>query len=188
MSAWNEMEAEWLAGLYGAAGSPFLDAFLAVLTRLGDYGWFWIVVAAALLIAPKTRRWGIEMGLALILGAVICNLILKNVTARIRPYDFDPSVVLLIPREHNFSFPSGHAAVSFEGAVTIFRHNRAWGTAALVLAVLIAFSRLYFRVHYPSDVLCGTLIGIANAFLSALIVDRIAKKLDKKQKNPGSGT
>ena len=42
MSAWNGMEAEWLAGLYGAAGSPFLDAFLAVLTRLGDYGWFWI--------------------------------------------------------------------------------------------------------------------------------------------------
>ena len=188
MNAWNGMEAAWLARLYGAVGSPFLDAFFAVLTRLGDYGWFWILCAAALLIAPKTRRWGIEMGLALLLGAVICNLILKNVTARIRPCDFDPSVVLLIPRERNFSFPSGHAAVSFEGAVTIFRHNRAWGTAALVLAVLIAFSRLYLRVHYPSDVLCGTLIGIANALLSARIVDRIARKLDEKRKNPGSGT
>ena len=186
MNAWNGTEAAWLADLYGALGSPFLDAFFPIVTRLGDWGWFWILVAAVMLCFPKTRRMGAEMGVALILGGLICNVILKNVTARIRPCDFDPSVVLLIPRELNFSFPSGHAAVSFEGAVTILRHHRGWGIAALILAVVIAFSRLYLRVHYPSDVIAGTLIGTLNAFLAARIVDLIFKKVTQlREKRAG---
>ncbi|MBE6726928.1 MAG: phosphatase PAP2 family protein [Ruminococcaceae bacterium] len=184
MNAWNAVEAAWLAGLYRAIGSPFLDAFFSTVTRLGDWGWFWILVAAAMLFFPKTRRMGLEMGIALILGGLICNVFLKNVTARIRPCDFDPSVVLLIPREVNFSFPSGHAAVSFEGAVTILRHHRKWGIAALVLAVVIAFSRLYLRVHYPSDVLAGTIIGTLNAFLAARIVAWGMEKRVGKTKKP----
>ena len=188
MNAWNPAEAAWLAQLYRTVGCPFLDAVLSVVTRLGDWGWFWILLAAVLLIFPKTRRAGLEMGLALILGGIICNLILKNATARIRPCDFDPAVVLLIPRETNFSFPSGHAAVSFEGAVTIFRHNRKWGIAALLLAAVIAFSRLYFRVHYPSDVIAGTLIGIANAFIAARIIKWAFDKWGGKEKNPTDGT
>ena len=188
MNAWNAVEASWLAGLYRAIGSPFLDAFFAVVTRLGDWGWFWILVAAVMLFFPKTRRMGLEMGIALILGGLICNVILKNLTARIRPCDFDPSVVLLIPRERNFSFPSGHAAVSFEGAVTILRHHKKWGIAALVLAVVIAFSRLYLRVHYPTDVLAGALIGTGNAFLAARIVAWAAKKRDGGLKNPADKT
>ena len=179
MNALNGTEAAWLARMYDAIGCPFLDAVLSVLTRLGDYGWFWIVLAAALLLVPGTRKIGFQMGLALIFGGVICNLILKNVTARIRPYEFDAAVNLLIPREHNYSFPSGHAAVSFEGAVTILRYHRKWGIAALVLAVLIAFSRMYLRVHYPSDVLVGTVIGILNALAAGRIADLVFKKKDE---------
>ena len=187
MNAWNPVEAAWLAQLYRTVGCPFLDAFFSVVTRLGDWGWFWILVAAVMLFFPKTRRMGLEMGLALILGGIICNLILKNATARIRPCDFDPSVILLIPRETNYSFPSGHAAVSFEGAVTILRHDRKWGIAALVLAVIIAFSRLYLRVHYPSDVLTGTIIGIADAFIAARIVGWAYGRWGGKTKNPADG-
>ena len=184
MDAWNAVEAGWLADLYGAAGCPFLDAVLAVITRLGDWGALWIVVAVVMLFFPKTRRMGLEMGLAMILGAIVCNVILKNVTARPRPYEVDPSVFLLIPREHNFSFPSGHSAFSFEGAVTIFRHHRKWGVAALVLAVLIAFSRMYFRVHYPSDVLVGSVIGVLNALLAPRILGWAEKKLRARREKP----
>ena len=174
MNAWNAVEAAWLAGLYRAIGSPFLDAFFSTVTRLGDWGWFWILVAAAMLFFPKTRRMGLEMGIALILGGLICNVFLKNVTARIRPCDF--------------SFPSGHAAVSFEGAVTILRHHRKWGIAALILAVVIAFSRLYLRVHYPSDVIAGTIIGTLNAFLAARIVAWGMEKRVGKTKKPADKT
>ena len=83
MNALNPVEAAWLAQLYRTVGCPFLDAVLSVVTRLGDWGWFWILVAVVLLFFPKTRRAGLEMGLALILGGIICNLILKNVTARV---------------------------------------------------------------------------------------------------------
>ena len=186
MDAWNAVEAGWLSDLYAAVGCPFLDAVLSTVTRLGDYGWFWIVVAAVLLLFPRTRRMGIEMGLALLLGAIVCNLILKNVTARPRPYEIDAAVELLVPREHNWSFPSGHAAVSFEGAVTILRHDRKWGCAALVLAVVIAFSRLYVRVHYPTDVLCGTVIGICSTFLAAKIVGVIWEKIASRRGEKGA--
>ena len=183
MNALNGTEAAWLSDLYRAIGCPVLDVFFSAVTRLGDYGWFWIVVAAGLLLFPKTRRMGIEMGLALLLGSIICNLILKNVTMRPRPFLVDETVELLVPPDSYYSFPSGHAAVSFEGAVTVLRHNRKWGIAALVLAVIIAFSRLYVRVHYPTDVLCGALIGTANAFVAGWIVGKIWERIAARGKN-----
>ena len=182
MNALNAAEAAWLVNLYRAVGCPFLDAFFTAVTHLGDYGWFWIAVAVVMLFFPKTRRMGLEMGLAMILGVIICNLILKNVTARPRPYDVNEAVRLLVPREHNYSFPSGHAAFSFEGAFTVFRHDRKWGTASLVLAVLISFSRLYVGVHNPTDVLCGALIGTANAFLAGRIVGAAWKRFAARKK------
>ena len=181
MNALNGPEAALLARMYSAIGCPFLDAVFSTVTRLGDYGWFWILTAAVLLAVPGTRKIGFQMGLALIFGALICNVGLKNLTLRIRPYLFDPSVKLLVPPDSYYSFPSGHAAVSFEGAVTIFRYSRKWGIAALVLAVVIAFSRLYIRVHYPTDVLAGAVIGTLCALASGKATDRIFARFRKKE-------
>lgn len=156
-----------------------LDQIMPVITKLGDGGLFWIALAVVLLIFKKTRKAGISMGVALIIGYVVCNLILKNVTARIRPYDLNPEVSLLIEKLHSFSFPSGHTISSIEASVALLIRNKKLGIPAVILAVIIAFSRLYLYVHYPTDVLVSVLLGIGIAFLASFIVDKLTPTLEK---------
>ena len=154
----------------------FLDVFFSTITRFADHGIGWIIVAILLIAFKKTRKMGISMGLALIIGYITGNMFLKNVIGRVRPYDFAGNIDLLVDRLSDFSFPSGHTLCSFEGAFAVFIRNKKWGIAAIVFAFLIALSRLYLYVHYPSDVLVGALMGIAIAYLASFIVDKAAKK------------
>ena len=154
----------------------FLDVFFSTITRFADHGIGWIIVAILLIAFKKTRKMGISMGLALIIGYITGNMFLKNVIGRVRPYDFAGNIDLLVDRLSDFSFPSGHTLCSFEGAFAVFIRNKKWGIAAIVFAFLIALSRLYLYVHYPSDVLVGVLMGIAIAYLASFIVDKAAKK------------
>ena len=154
----------------------FLDVFFSTITRFADHGIGWIVLSVLLIAFKKTRKMGISMGLALIIGYITGNMFLKNVIGRVRPYDFAGNVDLLVDRLSDFSFPSGHTLCSFEGAFAVFIRNKKWGIAAIVFAFLIALSRLYLYVHYPSDVLVGALMGIAIAYLASFIVDKAAKK------------
>ena len=70
---------------------------------------------------------------------------------------------------------------AFESAVSIFLHDRRWGTAALVLAATIAFSRLYLTVHYPTDVLTGIVLGTAAAFFAAWVTERVWDRIREKR-------
>lgn len=156
---------------------PFLDAVMPVITLLGDAGIFWIAIAVVLLFFPKTRRVGLGMGVALIMGLLVCNLTLKPLIARIRPYDyqlqhFGMTIKLLIEAQHDFSFPSGHTIASFEAATVLMIHSKKAGIPAMVLACLIAFSRLYLYVHYPTDVLVSVVLGIAFGFLGNWLVGK----------------
>lgn len=159
--------------------TPLLDKILAFITSLGNAGIIWIVLAVVLLILPKTRKTGIIVAAALLMDLVLCNLILKNLVARVRPYDVNTAIAILIKKPLDFSFPSGHTAASFAAMTALFlaKMKNAW-IAALVLAVLIAFSRLYFYVHYPTDVLGGAVVGI----LSGIIGYAIVEKIDKRRK------
>lgn len=159
--------------------TPLLDKILAFITSLGNAGIIWIVLAVVLLILPKTRKTGIIVAAALLMDLVLCNLILKNLVARVRPYDVNTAIAILIKKPLDFSFPSGHTAASFAAMTALFlaKMKKAW-IAALVLAVLIAFSRLYFYVHYPTDVLGGAVVGI----LSGIIGYAIVEKIDKRRK------
>lgn len=143
--------------------NPWLDAFMTSVTRLGDSGIFWILTGIALFCFKRTRKTGFCVLLSLAGGLLVGNILLKNLVARERPCWLDPSIRLLIENPHDFSFPSGHTMASFEGAVSIFFYHRRWGIAALVLAALIAVSRLYLFVHFPTDVLAGFILGIAIA-------------------------
>ncbi len=176
MNALNTFEIGLLHDLQNAIRCEFLDRFMPLVTSLANSGIFWILLAAVLLCFRRTRKIGVTMAIALIFGLIAGNLTLKPLTARIRPYDFDPSIVLLIPPEHEFSFPSGHTLASFEGAVSIFLWHRKSGIAALILAALIAFSRLYLMVHYPIDVIVGAILGSAFAYAAYKITGRIAAK------------
>jgi undecaprenyl-diphosphatase len=160
-------------------GCKFLDAVMPVITRFGDGGIFWIAVAVLLLCFKKTRKIGLTVGLSLAIGFLVGNLFLKNVVARIRPYDLNPDFPLLIGKLHDFSFPSGHTLASVEAAVSIFLYNKKFGTPAIILAVLIAFSRLYLYVHYPTDVLASLILGVGVAVVSFVAVGKLYAKQNK---------
>lgn len=168
--------------LYGVQElhSPVLDEIMVFITSLGNAGWFWILLGAALLLTPKTRKTGLAVLISLAAGFIIGNMFLKNIIARPRPCWLDTAVPLLIENPQDYSFPSGHSLASFEAAVSIFLFHKKWGLAAIVLAALIAFSRLYLFVHFPADVLAGILLGTGIAFA----VHRILKKWDRSHKAP----
>lgn len=157
--------------------NPVLDVLMPVITTLGDAGIFWIGLAIVLLLIPQYRKAGLQMVLALLMGLVVCNLVMKPLFARPRPYDyqlehFGRVIPLLIEAQHDFSFPSGHTIASFEAATVLALHSKKWGIPALILASLIAFSRLYLYVHYPTDVLCSVLLGISVGIFACRLTDR----------------
>ena len=159
--------------------TPIGDVVVPLITRLGDAGIIWIILTVLLLIIPKTRKTGVIMMAALLADVLLCNVVIKNLVARTRPFDVNTAVQLLVAKPRDYSFPSGHTAASFAAMTALFlaKMKKAW-IAALVLAVLIAFSRLYFYVHYPTDVLGGAVVGI----LSGIIGYAIVEKIDKRRK------
>ena len=175
---------DWIAEHLHCA---FLDVVMPLITVLGNAGIFWIACAVVLLCIPKYRKIGLSMGVALILGLLVCNLTLKPIIARTRPYDyqlqyFSKTIQLLIATPHDFSFPSGHTIASFEAATVLLIHNRKLGIPAMILAVLIAFSRLYLYVHYPTDVLASVVLGIGFAFLGTFLVEKGYKSYQNNAK------
>lgn len=156
--------------------NPLLDGFFRIFTRLGNAGICWIVLTALLLCFKKTRRLGICTALALILNLLVCNIWLKPMIGRVRPCVLR-DVQLLIPMPGDASFPSGHAASGFAVTMALaFRRSRL-AIAAGAAAALLAFSRLYLYVHFPTDVLGGIVIGTICAALACLIEAHLPKKL-----------
>ena len=161
--------------------NPFCDGFFSLVTHLGDSGMLWILLAVGMLFFKKTRKTGLMMGAALVLGLIFGNAILKNLFQRVRPYDLENALVQvpIIAKPGDWSFPSGHTLASFEAATVLMIRDKRFGIPALIL---IAFSRLYLYVHFPSDVLAGALLGILLGFLGVFIVSRIVKQVDKELK------
>lgn len=157
------------------------DWLIPWITSLGNAGFIWILLAAVLLAVPRTRRTGLVLAAALLFDLLFCNLLLKPLAARIRPFDVNTSVQLLIPAPQDFSFPSGHTAASFAAVAALYLSGgkRLW-KAVLLLAVLIAFSRLYLYVHYPTDVLGGAAVGLFCGWLGNRTV-RFASEQRKRR-------
>lgn len=143
----------------------FMDAIMPFITQLGDAGLIWIILSIGLIIPKKTRKIGFVMIIALILNGIICNIILKPMLARIRPFDVNTAIKLLINKPRDFSFPSGHTSASFTAASVLFFRKSKLFVPSLVLAFLISFSRIYLYVHYPSDVLAGLVLGILCGYI-----------------------
>lgn len=159
--------------------NPILDKVMIVMTNLGDAGLIWIGIAIILLFIKKTRKCGALMLVSMVLGLIIGNGLLKNLIARERPCWIDRSIPLLIPEPHDYSFPSGHTLASFEAATMIYLHNKKWGIVCFVLATLIAFSRMYLFVHFPTDILCGVALG---TLISIFVYDGYERIKNEKTK------
>lgn len=152
----------------------FLDFVMPLITRIGDYGIFWIILSVIFFTTKKYRKIGVTMIAALLMTLIVCNLTIKPLIARPRPFTINP-VELLIPPPNDFSFPSGHTLASFTAGFSILFYDRIKGVLALILAFLIAFSRLYLYVHYPTDVLAAIVLAFLFAFLSYLLIKELYK-------------
>ena len=153
--------------------TPIGDVVVPLITRLGDAGIIWIILTVLLLIIPKTRKTGVIM----MADVLLCNVFIKNLVARTRPFDVNTTVQLLVAKPRDYSFPSGHTAASFASVTALYLagEKKMW-KAALVLAVLIALSRLYLYVHYPTDIIGGVIFGSLSGYLGYKIVEWIQKK------------
>ena len=145
---------------------PLLDFLMPKITALGNGGIIWIIAAIVLLATKKYRRGGIALTVGLALVLLIGNVTLKPLIARTRPFDLIEGIELLIASPTDFSFPSGHTLSSVVAAAILTMTDKRFGYVAIPLATLIAFSRLYLYVHFPSDILGGVLFG---AIISTVI-------------------
>ncbi|WP_409070171.1 phosphatase PAP2 family protein [Clostridium sp. FAM 1755] len=141
----------------------FLDKIMIFITSIGNLGLIWIAISLLLLISKKYRKVGVLCIASLLLSSLIGEVLLKNLVQRGRPFTAVEGINLLIKAPKSFSFPSGHTASSFAVATVVGRKIEKFKLPIYILAIAIAFSRLYLYVHYPSDVLVGALIGVISA-------------------------
>ncbi len=144
-----------LQGIHG----PVLDRVMVFLSALGNAGILWISLSLILCIPRTYRKTGLQMLVTIVISFILANLILKKLAARERPCWIDSQVALLVAVPTDYSFPSGHTVNGFAASVALFCNDKRLGIPAVILASLIAFSRLYLFVHFPTDVLAGILIG-----------------------------
>lgn len=156
---------------------PLLNYIMIFITSLGNGGLIWIVAALFLIFQNKNmlKREGFTIAVALIIFSVLGLLILKPIIARPRPF-VAQGVDILIKEPMGFSFPSGHTGSSFAAASVIYFYNKKRGLLALILATLIAFSRMYLFVHYPSDIVGGLILGIISSRIAIKITNEISRK------------
>ena len=158
-----------------------LTPFWKVITFLGNGGWFWLVLAAGLLVCKKTRLTGIAALLSITVGFLLTNVLLKNIVARPRPFDAYTEIISLITKPTDFSFPSGHTCASFACALILFRMlTKKFGIPAVILAGMVAFSRLYLGVHYRGDVLGGFLVAVFASTLVYHLMSAYQKKMQEQ--------
>ena len=150
----------------------FLDMALPAVSRLSDHGEIWILLAVLLLAFRKTRPVGAALSCALVLDLAACNMLLKPLIGRVRPFAVNQAVELLTRAPMDASFPSGHTAASMTAASALKTAGSPLWRPALVLAVVIALSRLYLYVHWPTDVLGGTFLGFALGWLGAKLAEQ----------------
>lgn len=180
------MEENILLFLQEFIRNDVLDPIMIFITHTGDYGILCIVAALILLLIPKTRILGQVVAISIAIEFIINNVLLKNIIARTRPYEVINGLNILIGAQPDYSFPSGHAGVTFAFAAAMLysliygieglTDTKAYKNATLAVllyAVLLAFSRMYVGVHYPTDVLGGMLLGIMTGCAGYHIEKRI---------------
>lgn len=187
----------WIETTFHTGNNKILDAIMYIITTLGDAGIIWIILAVVLMIPKKYRKCGMMMAGSLIIMLVLNNLVLKNLFQRPRPFLFfadnplynfpdivarDTLASTSNPTGYEYSFPSGHTTSSFAAVVPLFKtNNKKFGIAALVLAVLIAFSRIYVHVHYCTDILFGVVLGVCYGLLGCLVIGLVIKLIESKK-------
>ncbi len=181
------MDGQILIFIQESIRNPVCDPIFKSITHLGDSGIFWILLTILLLCFKRTRRAGVYSLCALLGALLVNNIILKNLVNRTRPYEVVEGLRCIVGYAHDASFPSGHTGASFASAVAIRRQiPKKFAVFFLVLAGLIAFSRLYVGIHYPTDVLGGLITGVGIGVLVNVLGDRYWRGRETKE-DDGAG-
>ena len=173
-------EAEFLRSIQ-TLRTPLLDYVMAFFSMLGYKGLCSIALGLILLIVVKTRKTGMEVLLSIAIAFILANLIIKPIVMRPRPCDVYPFLEAVLPQPHDSSFPSGHTVNAFAAATAVFLNHKKIGVLALIIAALVAFSRMYAAMHFPTDVLAGIIIGVGTAVLVHYVISpALLKKRESK--------
>ncbi|WP_461879021.1 phosphatase PAP2 family protein [Fusicatenibacter sp.] len=161
---------------------PVLDQIMIGVFNnfVGSIGQLWIVIGLVLLLIPKTRKCGAAVLLSYVASYLIGNVWLKDLIARPRPCAVDETVSMIVKKPSSFSCPSVHTYLAFSSAMAIYHYYRKAGIGVFVFAALVGFSRMYFFVHYPTDVLFGAVLGILTAFVVCVLWDKICSSIKRK--------
>lgn len=148
--------------------SDIMTLIMRLITTLGNYGFIWIFINLLLMLRGKTRKAGITMAVSLISVFVVVNIVIKPLISRARPFEMSDDILnnILISLPTDYSFPSGHTAAAFASATAVFCCNRKYGVILLIAAFIMGVSRIYFVVHFPTDVIGGLCIGVIVGVLS----------------------
>lgn len=149
----------------------FMDNIMPLISSLGNVGLIWIIFTIIMLFYKNTRKYGYTCGLSLIIMFFTCNIFIKNIVCRLRPFQIREYANLIINPPSDFSYPSGHTYASFAFATALLCCNKKLGIPAMILACAISFSRLYLYVHFPTDVIASIILGITTGILSYYLVN-----------------
>lgn len=164
----------------------WLNPIMVVITHLGEAGIMWIVLGLVMMFFKKTRRGGLIMLICLAFAWVINDFVLKELFARARPFNTIEGLTILVKAPGSFSFPSGHSNASFACALALTMLYGKKGAWSFIPAALIALSRCYVGVHYPTDILTGAIVGtlLSLAAYKLVIYVEGRYKLKKEQALP----
>lgn len=176
MEGLNQLEAGWLFWIQENLRNDVLDAIMPIVSKVNNSGMLAILTVAILLLWKKTRKTGLIAFISLFLEFVLVNLCLKPIVMRTRPFVVNEALQLLGEYPTDYSFPSGHTGCAFAVAfVCLWCMPRRYGVLSIVIATLIAFSRLYNAAHYPTDVIAAVVIAFITALFAKFIVGKVLK-------------
>lgn len=142
-----------------------LTPVMRVFTRVGTAGALWGLIAAIAFVLGGFYLPGLLVPWAAVAGSWILAEASKHLFDRARPHASDMGIAPLVKTPGSSSFPSGHSATAAAGAISLSASYPALAPAFVICSLAIMFSRIYLGVHYPSDVLSGSAIGVVCAVL-----------------------
>lgn len=163
---WDEDVILWIS----KNSNKFLDKLMVCITRLGDGGLIWVLVAISFLITKSYKSVSLKILLSLCLTTLVGEVSIKRIVGRLRPSQVISKEDLLIKKPTSYSFPSGHTASSFGVTIILSEEFPHLSVLFFSIACLIGISRVYLKVHYPTDVIFGAIVGTVCGVATEMIL------------------